>query len=75
MYINFLNVNISVSINDYSFKYICVVYYLKLRFYCLTCSAMSNLSSVDLTTPNSHQRFHSSLSFKVRQILKLLGSN
>ena len=26
----FLNVNINVSINDYSFKYICVLYYLKL---------------------------------------------
>ena len=28
----FLNVNISMSVNDYSLKYICVVYYLKLRF-------------------------------------------
>ena len=27
----FLNVNINVIINDYSFKYICVVFYLKLR--------------------------------------------
>ena len=44
-------------INDYSFKYICLVYYLKLRFYCLTYSAMSNLNSADFTTPNSHQRF------------------
>ena len=26
----FLNVNINVSINDYSFKYICVLCYLKL---------------------------------------------
>ena len=28
----FLNVNISMSVNDYSLKYICEVYYLKLRF-------------------------------------------
>ena len=27
-----------MSINDYSLKYNCVAYYLKLRFYCLTCS-------------------------------------
>ena len=45
-----LNVNIYVSINDYSFKYICLACYLKLRFYCLTCSAMSNLTSPDFTT-------------------------
>ena len=44
------NVNIYVSINDYSFKYICLACYLKLRFYCLTCSAMSNLTSPDFTT-------------------------
>ena len=25
-----------MSINDYSFKYICIVCYLKLRFHCLT---------------------------------------
>ena len=31
--IYFLNVNINVSINDHSFKYICVVCYLKLRFF------------------------------------------
>ena len=46
-----------MSINDNSFKYIYVVCYLKHRFYCLTCSAMSNLNSADFTTPNSHQRF------------------
>ena len=33
--------NINVSINDYSFKYICVVCYLKFRFYYLICSAIS----------------------------------
>ena len=31
-------VNIYVIINNFSFKYVCVVRYLKLRFYCLTCS-------------------------------------
>ena len=51
MYIYFLNVN--VSINDYSFKYICLGSYLKLSFHCLTCSAMSNLNSADFTTQSS----------------------
>ena len=45
-----LDVNIYVSINDYSFKYIYLACYLKLRFCCLTCSAMSNLTSPDFTT-------------------------
>ena len=45
-----LNVNIYVSINDYSFKYICLACYLKLSFYSLTCSAMSNLTSPDFIT-------------------------
>ena len=59
---DFFNVNIFfkckyVRINDYSFKYVCVVCCLKIRFYCLTFSAMSNLNSADFTTPNSHQRF------------------
>ena len=38
LYVNlnvFLTVNINVSINNFSFKYICVVCYLKLRFPCL----------------------------------------
>ena len=38
LYVNlnmFLIVN--VSINNFSFKYICAVCYLKLRFSCLTC--------------------------------------
>ena len=30
--------------NDYSYKHICVVCYLKLYFYCLGCCAMSNLN-------------------------------
>ena len=49
MYICFLNVNFYVSINDYLFKYVYLVCYLKFSFYCLTCSAMSNLNSADLT--------------------------
>ena len=58
----FFNVNtffkcLCVGINDYSFKYVCVVCCFKIRFYCLTFSAMSNLNSADFTTPNSHQRF------------------
>ena len=31
-----LIVNINVSISNLSFKFICVVCYIKLRFYCLT---------------------------------------
>ena len=38
IWIYFLIVNINVSVNNFSFKYICVVLYLELRFYCLTCS-------------------------------------
>ena len=56
MKICLLNVNINVSINDNSFKYIWVACYLKLIFYCLTYSAMPNLNSADFTTQNSHQR-------------------
>ena len=41
-----------MRISDYSFKYVCVVCCLKIRFYCLTFSAMSNLNSADFTTPN-----------------------
>ena len=52
-----VNENINVSINDYSFKYICVVCYLKLHLYCHTSSVMSNLDSADFTTPNNHQIF------------------
>ena len=35
MLIYFLSVNINVTIKGYSFKYVCVVYYLKLRFIAL----------------------------------------
>ena len=38
----FLNVN--MRINDYSFKYVCIVCCLKIRFYCLTFFAMSNFN-------------------------------
>ena len=54
---DFFNVNIFFEckyerINDYSFKYVCVVCCLKIRFYCLTFSAISNLNSADFITPN-----------------------
>ena len=59
---DFFNVNIFfqckyVRINDYSFKYVCIVCCLKIRFYCLAFFAMMNLNSADFTAPNSHQRF------------------
>ena len=54
--INIFCKNINVRTNNNSFKYICVTCYLKLRFYCLTSSAMSNLNAADFTTPNSHHR-------------------
>ena len=41
-----------VRINDCSFKYVCVVCCLKICFYCLTLSAISNLNSADFTTRN-----------------------
>ena len=39
---DFFNLNIFfkskyLSINDYSFKYVCIVCYLKMSFYCFTC--------------------------------------
>ena len=54
---DFFNVNIFfkckyVRINYYSFKYVCVVCCLKIRFCCLTFSAMLNLNSADFTTSN-----------------------
>ena len=58
---DFFNANIFfickyVRINDYSFKYVCIVSCLKICFYCFTFSAMPNLNSADFTAPNSHQR-------------------
>ena len=38
--------------NDCLFKYVCVVYCLKIHFYCLTFSTISNLNSADFTTSN-----------------------
>ena len=43
-----------MRINEYSFKYVCVVCCLKIRFYYLTFSAISNLNSANFTTQNSH---------------------
>ena len=37
---------------DYSFKHVRAVRCLKIRFYCLNFSAISNLNSSDFTTPN-----------------------
>ena len=39
-------------ISDYSFKYVYEVRCLKIRFYSLTFSAMSNLNSANFTTPD-----------------------
>ena len=41
-----------MRIKSYSFKYVCVVCCLKIRFYCLNFSVMSNLNSADFTTLN-----------------------
>ena len=41
-----------MRINDYSFEYVYVVCCLKIRFYCLIFSAMSNMNSADSTTSN-----------------------
>ena len=58
IYIKYKYIYIYVSINDYFFlNCIYLVCYLKFCFYCLTCSAMSNLNSADFTTPISHQIF------------------
>ena len=40
-----------VRINDYSFKYVCVVCCLKIRFYYLNFSATTNLNSADFAKP------------------------
>ena len=46
-----------VRMNDCSFKYVCVVCCLKIRFYCLTFSAISNLNSAISQHQTSDQRF------------------
>ena len=69
---DFFNVNIFfkckyVRINDYSFKYVCVVCCLKIRFYCLTFSAISNLNSADFTTQNQSSEI---LILKIEMLLE-----
>ena len=61
-----------MSMNDYSFKYICVVCYLKLRFYCLTCSAMSNLNSVDFRITRQSSEI---LTLKIEMLLEVQNKN
>ena len=53
--------------SDYSFKYVCVVCWLKIRFYCLTFSAMSNLNSADFTAPNQSSEI---LILKIEMLLE-----
>ena len=50
---DFFNMNIFfkckyVRKNDYSFKYVCVICCLKIRFYCLTFSALSNMKQPNI---------------------------
>ena len=40
-----------MRINEYSFKYVCVVCCLKIRFYYLNFSATTNLNSADFAKP------------------------
>ena len=79
---DFFNVDIFfkckyVRINDYSFKYVCIVCCLKICFYCLTFSGMSNLNSAGFTAPNSHQRFEIEmlLEFQNKTNIEMMGSN
>ena len=67
-------------INDYSFKHVCVVCVLKIRFYCLNFSAISNLNSADFTTPTQSSeililKIEMFLEFQNKRIVKLLDSN
>ena len=56
-----------VRMNDCSFKHVCVVCCLKIRFYCLTFSAISNLNSADFTTPNQSSEI---LILKIEMLLE-----
>ena len=56
-----------VRTNDYSFKHVRVVCCLKIRFYCLTFSAISNLNSADFTTPNQSSEI---LILKIEMLLE-----
>ena len=67
-----------VRINGYSFKYVCVVCFLKIPFYYLTFSAMSNLNSVDFATPNHSSGFlilktEMLLEFQNRTNIEIIG--
>ena len=69
---DFFNVNIFfkckyVRINNYSFKYVCVVCCLKIRFYCFTFSAISSLNSADFTTQNQSSEI---LILKIEMLLE-----
>ena len=59
----FLIVNINVSINNFSCKYICVVCYLKLRFSCHSPISEILILKIEML-----------VCFKIRRISKLLGS-
>ena len=56
-----------VRTNDYSFKHVRVVCCLKIRFYCLTFSAISNLNSADFTTQNQSSEI---LILKIEMLLE-----
>ena len=49
--VNIFFLNVNMRINDYSFKYVCIVCCLKIRLYCLTFFAMSNFNSADFAAP------------------------
>ena len=54
-------------INGCSFKYVCVEYCLKIRFYCFAFSAISNLNSAGFTTSNQSSEI---LILKIEMLLK-----
>ena len=56
-----------MRINNCSFKYVCVVCCSKIRFYCLAFSAISNLNSADITTPNQSSEI---LTLKIEMLLE-----
>ena len=56
-----------VRTKDCSFKHVRVVRCLKIRFYCLTFSAVSNLNSADFTTPNQSSEI---LTLKIEMLLE-----
>ena len=56
-----------VRTNDYSFKHVRVVCCLKIRFYCLTFSAISNLNSADFSAPSQSSEI---LVLKIEMLLE-----